>query len=120
MAVTHELEQIVEKLGHAGGADKVFEIQFAKAPAQVDPKVLIIDHVERPVVFAEKVVAILMKGRDPQTGQVSSPQLLPYSLAHLLGRILGVGDGKDFVGAGMSFADQASNALGQDGGLPCT
>jgi len=65
VAVPHELEQVFEELAHRGGPDEVFQIQLAQAPAQVNPKVLIVDHPELPAVVPEKVVAILMESRNP-------------------------------------------------------
>ena len=58
-----------------------------------------------------------MKGRDAEAGEVGPAQLVLYPLPHFLGGILGVGDGEDFVGPGVSFADQVGDALGENGGL---
>lgn len=115
--MAHELEQVFKELAHAGGTNEILEVQFAKTPAQVDPKVLIVDHFELPAVLPQKVVAIFVEGRDAQAGQVGPAQLLLHPLTHLLGGILGVGNSQNFVGTGMAFANQASDALGQDRGL---
>ena len=58
-----------------------------------------------------------MKSRDAQAGQVGPAQLLLHPLPHFLGGILGVGDGQDFVGPGVAFADQMGDAPGENGGL---
>ena len=120
VAVLHEFEQVFQKLAHAGGADKILQVQFTKATAQVNPKVLFVEHAELHAIFLEKSVAIFVKGRDPQAGQVGAAQLFLDPLAHLLGRILGVGDGENFVGPGMAFANQPGDAFGEDSGLPRT
>ena len=117
MTMPHELEQVFQELAHAGGANEVFQIQLAKAPAQVDPEILIVEHAELSAIFPKKVVAVFVKGCDAQSGQIGSAQLLLHSVAHLLSRVLGVSDGENFVGPGMAFANQTSDALGENSGL---
>ena len=69
-------------------------------------------------LWIEQIVAILVKSREAQAGEVGPAQLVLHPLPHFLGRILGVSDGQDFVGPGVSFADQVGDAPGEDGGLP--
>ena len=61
-----------------------------------------------------------MKSRELQSGEVGSTQFLFYPLPHFLGCILGVSDGQDFIGTGVSFAYQMSDAFGQDSSFPRT
>lgn len=118
MAMPDEGEQVVEELADPGGANEVVQFQFADAPAQVDPEVLVVKYTELFAAQVEKIVAILVKGRDPEAGQISPAQLFFHPLAHFLGCVPGVGDGKDFVGTGVAFADKTGDALGQDSGFP--
>jgi hypothetical protein len=118
MTVPHELEQVFQKFAHAGGTDEILEVQFAETPAQVDPEVLVVEHFKLTAVFPEEVVAILVKSRDTKAGDIISKQFFLYPLPHLLCRILGIGDGENFIGMGVAPADQVGNALGEDGGLP--
>ncbi len=65
----------------------------------------------------EKFVAVLVKSRDAQAGHVGPAQLFLHPLAHFLRCVLGISDGEDFVGPGMPFADQVSDAPGENGSL---
>ena len=118
MAVPEEGEQVIEKLAEPGGANVVVQVQFTDTAAQINPQVLIVHHPELPAALVEKIVAIFVKGRDAEAGQVGPAQLLLHPLTHLLGRILGVGDSQNFVGPGVSFANQVGDAPGEDRGLP--
>ena len=118
MAVPEEGQQVIEKLAEPGGANVVVQVQFTDAAAQINPQVLIVHHPEFLAALVEESVAIIMKGRKAKAGEVGPAQLLLHPLPHLLRRILGVGDGQDFVGPGVSFADQMGDAPGEDGGLP--
>ena len=60
-----------------------------------------------------------MKGRRCGGRTNWFPQLLLHPLPHLLGRILGISDGKDLIGPGVAFADQMGDTPGEDGGLAC-
>ena len=118
MAVPEEGQQIVEELAEPGGANVVVEVQFTDAAAQINPQVLIVHHPEFLAALVEESVAIIVKSREPKAGEVGPAQLLFHPLPHFLRRIPGVGDGKNFVGPGVSFADQVGDAPGEDGGLP--
>src|SRR5690349_10213078 len=51
VAPTHEVEQVIEKLGNIGGANEVFQPRFRKGATLEDPQVLV---VELGVVFAAR------------------------------------------------------------------
>ena len=54
VAAADKLQQVVQELGDIGGADVVFEMQFADAAAQVDPEILVVENAE---VFVDALAA---------------------------------------------------------------
>ena len=59
-----------------------------------------------------------MKGAGLEAVDIGALQLRANAGQHLGGGIVGVGEGNDFVGAGVAFADKVGDALNEDGRLP--
>ena len=114
VAAAREVEQIGEKLGDVGGAHKIVQAQFANAFAQIDPKVLVVEHPERGPVAGQQFVRIVVEGARPQAGNIHAAQFAAHALAHFLGCVFGVGQRQDLFGLGVAFPHQTGNALGQD------
>ncbi len=51
MTMPKEGKQVVKKLAEPGGADKVVQVQFANAAAEINPEVLIVEDAKLPVDF---------------------------------------------------------------------
>ena len=120
MTVPEEGEQVVEKLAQPGGLHVIVQVQFADTAAQVNPEILLVEYAKLFAVADQENIAILMKGRELQSGEVGSTQFLFHPLPHFLGCILGVSDGQDFIGPGVPFTNQMGDAFGEDGGLSRT
>ena len=123
VAAPHEIQQVVEKLADIRRPHKVIQAQFANAFAEVDPEVLVVKHSELLAAAGQQFVAIGVKGSNLQTGGVRPAEFGFNPLPHLPGRIFGVSDGEDLVGANPGIANQAGNASDEDGGFararPC-
>ena len=75
-------------------------------------------HAEVGVLPAEDAGACGMEGEDPHAlGDPGAQQPLD-PLGHLLGGLVGEGDGQDLVGADAPLSDQVSDPVGQGPGLP--
>ena len=65
---------------------------------------------------AQETGAERVKRRDPHAAAVGAEQRLDAA-AHLLGRLVGEGDRKDFVRLGVAVADEVRDAAGDDARL---
>lgn len=108
MTAAHEFEQIVEKLADVGGTDEMLETKFANATSQVNPEIFLIQNAEVFVNPLEEIEAIVMEcpGLDD-----SSAKQFPDTLAHLVGRVNGVGESENLVRVGVPFANEVLDAV---------
>ena len=59
-----------------------------------------------------------MECAGPQAVDVGALQFSPYAPHHFRRGIVGIGERKNFVGPGVTFADEAGHALREHGGFP--
>ena len=114
VAAAHEIQQVVQELGNISRANVVFEVQFADAAAQVNPQILVVEDTEIFVDALEHVETIVVEGGGVH---LLAAQQFAKAVAHFIGCISRIGEGQDLVGVSVSLADQALNALSQDGSL---
>ena len=109
VATADELQQVGEELSDIGGADVMFEVQVTNATAKINPEILFIENAEIFACAPQQHQAIVVERRCLN----GLAQKLAHTLLHLGGGIHGVGEGEDLVGAGITFSDQALDAVGE-------
>src|SRR5262249_50646990 len=67
LATAHEIVQIEKKLAHICRANEIGEMKLTNALPKIDPKVLVIEHPKLTPGPNQQVVAVGMKGADPQS-----------------------------------------------------
>ena len=106
----------MQELADVGWDHEVLQVEFAEAFAEVDPEIEVVEHAELLAIADQQVVAVGVKGLDLQVFGFAA-ELRAHAVAHFCGGVVGVGEGEDFVGAGVASADQVCDAADEDGGL---
>src|SRR5579864_2473781 len=114
MATADEVQQVAQELRYVRGTDKVLETKLANAATQKDPKVLLVENAEIFVRALQQAIAVIVK-----RGGVDAfaAEQVTNSLSHFRCGIPGVGEGDDFVRAGMGLLDQVGNPVRENGRL---
>src|ERR1039458_9366042 len=110
--------QAVEELTDIGSADKMLEPQLANTASQVHPEIFVVEHTKIGAATLEQSVAPGMKCAGLQAADGTTLQFPSNASQHFCGGVVGIGERKNFVRAGMTFADEVGHALREDGGLP--
>src|SRR6266478_5981993 len=118
LAPPHELEQIVEELADVGSTHEVLQTQIADTASQEHPEILLVEHTETSAAAVEQSVAPRMEGAGLQAVDGGTLQFLSHASLHLRRGVIGIGERQNFVRASVPFADEASHALREHGGLP--
>ena len=113
----HKLQQVVQKLADIRGADVMLQMKLAHAAAQIDPEILVIEDAEIPVHTFQQVKAVIVES---SCVYLVAAHQFSQSLAHFRGRIDGISERQNFVRLGVAFADEAFNAVREDGSLTRT
>src|ERR1700674_4652270 len=69
LTAPHETEEIMEKLADIRRSHEVVQVQLGDAPTQINPKILVVEHIELLPISAEEIVAICK----PDTSVPRSP-----------------------------------------------
>ena len=96
----------------------MLQAQIANTAAQEHPQVLIVEHTKTSAATLEQSVAPGMKSAGLQPVDGRTLQFSLHARQHFRGRIVGIGERKNFVRAGVAFANQVGHALREDGSLP--
>jgi len=118
VAATHEFEQAVEKLPDISGADEMLEAKIANAAAEKNPEIFIVEHVKTGAPKLKQSVTPRMEGTRLEALDGRPLQFGANAGQHLGCGIVGVGEGDDFVGAGVTFADEVGHSLHENRSLP--
>ena len=111
-----EIQQVVQELGNIGGADVMFQAQFADAAAQVDPEILVVEDAEIFVDALKQVKAVVVEGGGIH---LFAAEKFADAVAHFVGRISRVSKGEDLVGVGVALAHQTLDAVSENRSLAC-
>ena len=96
----------------------MLEPKIANPASQEHPEILVVEHTETSAATVQQSVTPGMKGASLQAVDGGTLQFLADAGQHLRGGIVGVGERKNFVRAGVTFADEVGHALREHGGLP--
>ena len=92
----------------------MLKMKIAHAAAEVDPEIFLVENAEILVNALEQAQTVIVERRRLH---FFATQQLAHPLLHLLGGVDGVGESQNLVGLGMTLADQAFNAVGENGSL---
>ena len=105
-------------MADVGSPNKMLETQIPDPASQEHPEILFVEHTETSSATVEQSVAPGMKGAGLQAVDGGTLQFLSHASLHLRRGVVGIGERKNFVRAGVRFADEVSNALREHSGLP--
>src|SRR5437870_2539261 len=112
LTAPHEVQKVVEKLADVGGTDEKIQMEFADALAQINPKILVVEHTETFAVNVKQVIAVRVKRAG--LNRAVCPKLLPHAFAHFLSCVEGVSESQNFVGAGVTFTNEVGDSARDD------
>jgi hypothetical protein len=98
----------------------VLEAQIANPAPQEHPEILLVEHAKTSAAALQKSVTPRMKSAGLQAVDGGTLQFFSNSGQHLRRGIVGVSERNNFVRARVTFANQISQALREDGRLPST
>ena len=123
LAATQKIQQVVQKFGYVRRADEVFQIQFAKPFAQVNPDIFVVEHAKLFFAADQQVVAVGVKSRDLQTRDVGPANLGANAFLHFPGGVIGICDSQNLIGSSMLLLNEPGNASCEHSGFaracPC-
>ena len=96
----------------------MLQTKVADTAPQEHPEILVVEHAEASAATLEQSVTPRMKSAGLQTVDGSTLQFSADASQHFRRRVFRVGEGNNFVGARVTFADEIGHALGEDGSLP--